>query len=223
MSLRGAVLPLCDDKLYAGSKHRRTGHGALLRFLRQQWRALLVLLALGALLASSAATARGAAGGIPASVRAAGAAGAAVPLTAATLCGPAPFFCRKRNAPVTAPVTAPRELAAPRDGGGALRRSAAGGRVGGVLNDDADDPCAMHNWASLDVLLVVAHFSYNTSWLALQPFCFVLMEKLKPEAAPFNAAVNKGQEAWCYLQFIADHYARLPKRVVFLHDHRDSW
>jgi hypothetical protein len=213
MPLRGAVLPLCDDKSYAGSKHRRTGHGALLRFLRQQWRALLVLLALGALLAGSAATARGAAGRISASARAAGVAGVAAPLTAATLCGPAPFFCRKRNAPVVAP----------RDGGGGLRHSAAGGRVGGVLNDDADDPCAVRNWASLDVLLVVAHFSYNTSWLALQPFCFVLMEKLKPEAAPFNAAVNKGQEAWCYLQFIADHYARLPKRVVFLHDHRDSW
>lgn len=35
--------------------------------------------------------------------------------------------------------------------------------------------------------------------------------------------VNKGHEAMFYLQYIIDHYARLPDLMVFVHDHRRAW
>ena len=124
----------------------------------------------------------------------------AIPLSSATLCGPAPFFCRKRNAAVTAP-----------ENGG----SVAAGRPTRLRAAVDDDPCAMANWASLDVLVVVAHFAYNTSWLVQQPFCYVLMEKNKPAAAPFNTALNKAQEAWCYMQFVVDVSCDAPPRLPF--------
>ena len=83
--------------------------------------------------------------------------------------------------------------------------------------------CREHGCESPEVLVIVAHYSYNVSWLERQPFCYVVMHKNTPNKAPRNTPFNKAQEASSYLQFIVDQYHRLPKYMIFLHDHRMSW
>jgi hypothetical protein len=73
-----------------------------------------------------------------------------------------------------------------------------------------------------EVLLVVANWSYDVSWLDEQPFCYVLVQRLVP-AATYNIPWNKGFEHPSYLQFIIDRYDSLPRKMVFLHSHRTSW
>ncbi|KAI9924329.1 hypothetical protein ASPWEDRAFT_115648 [Aspergillus wentii DTO 134E9] len=41
--------------------------------------------------------------------------------------------------------------------------------------------------------------------------------------APLHVVKNKGREANVYLQYIIDHYDRLPSTIVFLHSHRDGF
>ncbi|GAB1218479.1 hypothetical protein ATERTT37_007735 [Aspergillus terreus] len=41
--------------------------------------------------------------------------------------------------------------------------------------------------------------------------------------APLRVTKNKGKESSVYLQYIIDHYDRLPSTIVFLHSHRDGY
>ena len=76
-------------------------------------------------------------------------------------------------------------------------------------------------------IAVVSHYSYNTSWVEEQPFCYEVMERVHGagEARPQHpqVSINKAQEAVAYLRYIIDHYDELPRRVIFLHDHRTAW
>ena len=73
----------------------------------------------------------------------------------------------------------------------------------------------------------MSHYSYNTSWVEEQPFCYEVMERVHGagEAQPQHpqVSINKAQEAVAYLRYIIDHYDELPRRVIFLHDHRTAW
>ena len=70
-----------------------------------------------------------------------------------------------------------------------------------------DDKCLSED----NVVVVVSRYrEVDLKWLNEQPYCYVVMEKNRPSAAPFNTDFNKGCEASSYLQFILDNYDSLP-------------
>jgi hypothetical protein len=89
-------------------------------------------------------------------------------------------------------------------------------------------PTAASRWApATDVVrgtvVVVASFGEDESWLAEQPFPYVVMSKTLPAGAPNSVAINKAQEADAYIAFILQNYDDLPPRMIFCHNHNIAW
>jgi hypothetical protein len=72
-------------------------------------------------------------------------------------------------------------------------------------------------------VVVVASFGEDESWLAEQPFPYVVMSKTLPAGAPNSVAINKAQEADAYIAFILQNYDDLPPRMIFCHNHNIAW
>ena len=77
---------------------------------------------------------------------------------------------------------------------------------------------------SLPLVLVLAHWDEDVSWLARQPYPVLLYEKrpgrARDEAGAHGVAHNVGGESVAFLRFFADYYERLPRRALMLHSHR---
>ena len=67
-------------------------------------------------------------------------------------------------------------------------------------------------------IAVIARWAEDVAWTKRLPIPSIVYEHAKPSAF-YNVPVNKGSEASAYLQFILDHYACLPRWVLFLHGH----
>jgi hypothetical protein len=73
--------------------------------------------------------------------------------------------------------------------------------------------------------IVIARYKEPTDWVTkLDKFNKVLIyEKENPDKEPHNIPKNKGNEASAYLRYIIDNYDNLPKHVVLIHCHDESW
>lgn len=73
------------------------------------------------------------------------------------------------------------------------------------------------------LLLVVSHWKGDASWLADQPFCYLVYEKYEAKDSYIDFATpNKANEASSYLHFLASQYHQLPDSTIFLQDHQSS-
>jgi hypothetical protein len=74
-------------------------------------------------------------------------------------------------------------------------------------------------------VIVIARYKESTDWISkLNDYYQVLIyEKEKPEKEPYNVPINKGNEASAYLRYIIDNYDNLPKHIVLIHCHEESW
>ena len=68
------------------------------------------------------------------------------------------------------------------------------------------------------VTLVIARYQEDTSWadVYLGKIPHVVYQAADPNAQ-FTTSFNKGNEAAMYLQYILDHYDKLPDIVLFTH------
>ncbi|RHZ54499.1 DUF3431 domain-containing protein [Aspergillus thermomutatus] len=65
--------------------------------------------------------------------------------------------------------------------------------------------------------------SEDTSWVAEDlPEWQRAIYTVDDPHAPLRVKKNKGREANVYLQYIIDHYHKLPETIIFLHSHRDG-
>lgn len=76
-----------------------------------------------------------------------------------------------------------------------------------------------------ETVLIIARNRQSDAvhWLNEQPYRYVIMEKGLPAGTPNNLPENKGGDAASYMQFILEHWDRLPARMLFMHGHRHSW
>jgi hypothetical protein len=76
-------------------------------------------------------------------------------------------------------------------------------------------------------LLVVARnpksLADSVEWLRYQPYRFLPITFGQPEGTPNNVPFDKGREASAYLRYILDYWDDLPPRVIFIHNHNESW
>lgn len=75
--------------------------------------------------------------------------------------------------------------------------------------------------------IVVSLWDEDIQWTRLLHKCGfnvkIYERKERNPESEYQVAVNKGQEASSYLQYIVQHYDRLPEYVIFLHGHERSW
>ena len=80
-----------------------------------------------------------------------------------------------------------------------------------------------------DIVLVLAHYKEDTSWIARQPYDYVVRSQccleLGNQLDSWNTQLGfqRGTEATAYLSFIVDNYDQLPKHMVFMHAHDVGW
>jgi hypothetical protein len=93
-----------------------------------------------------------------------------------------------------------------------------------IMSSLIDNACG-HNWETyktntIDVMIVVASYKHNTSWLSKLDLPYIIYTKEDPSSNPkYNLPDNRGHEATIYLRYIIDHYETLPREIVFIHDH----
>lgn len=85
-------------------------------------------------------------------------------------------------------------------------------------------PSSSHPNPDNETVLVIARNRLKDSlhWLNEQPYRYVVMEKGLPEGTPNNLPLNRGLDSASYVQFILEHWERLPARMIFLHGHVQS-
>lgn len=87
---------------------------------------------------------------------------------------------------------------------------------------------AATKWTSeTELVVVVAHFKYDTRWLLKSPYPVHLCGKVgdAPAALPRDPQCqtpNEGQEASAYLSYIVTYWDSLPKFVAFVHGHETA-
>ncbi|KAL4892065.1 hypothetical protein BDV59DRAFT_208748 [Aspergillus ambiguus] len=96
----------------------------------------------------------------------------------------------------------------------------------GSLQIIIDDVSRTKTAANDRVVVVGRRQDENTDWVIdelpdWQHAIYVVDDD--DTAAPLRVAKNKGKESGVYLQYIVDHYDRLPSTIVFLHSHRDGY
>lgn len=72
------------------------------------------------------------------------------------------------------------------------------------------------------LVIVSSHFSEDLRWLQRATRPVVVCSKTTTNTN-CSRIPNKGKEASAYLQFITQHYHRLPQRVAFIHGHERAW
>ncbi|KAJ3179550.1 hypothetical protein HDU85_004823 [Gaertneriomyces sp. JEL0708] len=72
--------------------------------------------------------------------------------------------------------------------------------------------------------VIVSRAKEDISWLPLylhERIPYIVYQKGDPKAT--HNLPNKGNEASTYMKFILDNWENLPKRMAFIHGHRQSW
>eukprot|EP00884_Botryococcus_braunii_P007369 jgi/Botrbrau1/16633/Bobra.0068s0052.1 len=93
------------------------------------------------------------------------------------------------------------------------------------------DAQMLHKDPVPDRMIIAAIGQEDVSWLyqgALENIPKKVYHALDSPFGLFSTghhrpAMNRGNEAGSYLQFIIDHYDRLPRTMVFIHGHLSSW
>ena len=95
----------------------------------------------------------------------------------------------------------------------------------GIIIPDSEIALNTQAFTEIPILLVMAHWKEDLSWIASNPFPAVVYHKHPDDSndAPHFVPHNVAGEASAYLKFIVDYYDSLPESVIMLHSHRYAY
>ncbi len=67
----------------------------------------------------------------------------------------------------------------------------------------------------MNKIVIISHYTHPIDWIFNIPICYKIYSNKQFE--------NKGNEASCYIRYITDNYYNLPDKLLFIHDHQNSW
>lgn len=76
----------------------------------------------------------------------------------------------------------------------------------------------------MDKAVLIAHYNRSLDWLQrIDRTVPVIVYTSNPGVTKYRQVRNRGHDAPMYLQFILDHWDKLPERTVFCHHHETDW